>query len=157
MRKLMSLATHYKRWALTFRFNNWKLQKIITLQQRKKKMYEGVAELKLKVQHYQAQHKSLLKGDFLKQSNLRKALLELEKPEEKKEDTPVVVKEEGEENEQIDTTAGQEPQKKASFKQQQTNRLMDKIVERVQGIKEFSEVKAKASKALESQFKMSLL
>lgn len=37
------------------------------------------------------------------------------------------------------------------------NRLMEKLVERVQGIKEFSEYKAKASKALESEFKMSLL
>lgn len=81
LRKLMSLASHYKRWAMTFRFNNWKLQKIITLQQRKKKMYEGVAELKLKVQHYQSQHKSLLKGEYLKKTELRQALLEAEKPE----------------------------------------------------------------------------
>lgn len=38
-----------------------------------------------------------------------------------------------------------------------SNRLMEKLVERVQGVKEFSEYKAKASKALESEFKMSLL
>jgi hypothetical protein len=55
LRKLMSIGNHYKRMSITFRYNNWKLQKIITLQQRKKKMYEAVAELKMKVAVFQSQ------------------------------------------------------------------------------------------------------
>jgi hypothetical protein len=43
LRKLMTIAKSYKRQSLTFRFNNWKLQKIVTTQKNLKTMYNGVA------------------------------------------------------------------------------------------------------------------
>lgn len=52
-RRLMSLAKNYKRQAITFRFNNWKIQKIVGLQQKKLSIYKGVAELKMKLQIWQ--------------------------------------------------------------------------------------------------------
>jgi hypothetical protein len=30
MRRLMSIGTHYKSMAITYRYNNWKLQKTIS-------------------------------------------------------------------------------------------------------------------------------
>lgn len=49
LRKLLSLAKNQKKMAITFRYNNWKIQKVLSMQQRKKKMVEGVAELKMKL------------------------------------------------------------------------------------------------------------
>lgn len=54
LRRLLRIGNHYKKLAMTYRYNNWKLQKIITVQQRKKKMYEGVAELKTKISLWQS-------------------------------------------------------------------------------------------------------
>ena len=47
---------------MTYRYNNWKLQKIVTVQQRKQKMYEGVAELRVKMAHYMRSQQSLISG-----------------------------------------------------------------------------------------------
>ena len=69
LKKILSIGNHYKRLAITYRYNNWKLQKIITLQQRKKKMYEGVAELKMKIQLWQQQQQTLLRGQAFNGSN----------------------------------------------------------------------------------------
>ena len=62
LRRLLRLASSYKSLAMTYRYNNWKLQKIVTVQQRKTKMYEGVAELKMKMNHYLKSQQSLIQG-----------------------------------------------------------------------------------------------
>lgn len=53
LRRLINLANSAKRVAISYRYNNWKLQKIVTLQQKKRKMYEAVAELRVKMDHLQ--------------------------------------------------------------------------------------------------------
>jgi len=50
LKKLVALAKNYKRVAMTYRFNNEKLQKVITAEENKKKMYKGVSEFKLKME-----------------------------------------------------------------------------------------------------------
>jgi hypothetical protein len=78
LRRLHRLATSYKRMAMTYRYNNWKLQKIVTVQQRKQKMYEGVAELRVKMAHYQRAQQSLISGNIVTkpQATLRQPLLD---------------------------------------------------------------------------------
>lgn len=49
-RKLLSLANGYKKLAIAYRFNNWKLQQIAALQSSKRQLYKGVGELKMKLQ-----------------------------------------------------------------------------------------------------------
>ena len=48
--------------SLAYRHNNYKLQKIITLQENKRKMYAGVAELKMKLHLW----KDLILGGLFK-------------------------------------------------------------------------------------------
>jgi hypothetical protein len=78
LRRLLRLATSYKKMAMTYRYNNWKLQKIVTVQQRKQKMYEGVAELRVKMAHFQRAQQSLISGNIVTktQGSLRQPLLE---------------------------------------------------------------------------------
>lgn len=62
LRRLLKLAQNYKKMAMTYRYNNWKLQKIVTTQQRKQKMYEGVAELRMKMNHFLKVQQALITG-----------------------------------------------------------------------------------------------
>lgn len=76
LRRLLALAQQYKRMAMTFRYNNWKLQKIVTVQQRKQKMYEGVAELRMKMAHYIRAQQSLIRGEAFPRQPLKEPLLD---------------------------------------------------------------------------------
>lgn len=49
LRKLISLANNYKKLSSAYRYNNWKLQKVVASQQNRQKMYEGVARLKMNI------------------------------------------------------------------------------------------------------------
>lgn len=76
LRRLLVLAKQYKSMAMTYRYNNWKLQKIVTVQQRKQKMYEGVAELRMKMAHYIRAQQSLIRGEPFARQPLKEPLLD---------------------------------------------------------------------------------
>ena len=49
LRSLLKLANNYKRLAMTYRYNNWKLQKIVSVQEKKQEMEQGVERLRVKM------------------------------------------------------------------------------------------------------------
>ena len=50
LRNLNNLAKNQKRLGVTYRYNNWKIQKVLNVQKKKRDMYASVSELKLKLQ-----------------------------------------------------------------------------------------------------------
>ena len=88
LRKLISLAKNHKKMAITYRYNNWKIQKVLTIQSKKKQMQEGVSELKVKLsvwkQMITSMTSSSLSGFFNQQQRVDDSKKDEHKAEENK-------------------------------------------------------------------------
>jgi CRISPR/Cas system CMR subunit Cmr6 (Cas7 group RAMP superfamily) len=61
---MMIMGNNFKKNIMAYIYNNKKLERIIQIQQRKKKMFQGVDDLKKEVAHWQRAQASLLRGTF---------------------------------------------------------------------------------------------